>query len=314
MNVNTAVFLVSALTMGSIGTGAAQTPVPAVPPVTAAPAQGLGPRIQFETPIYDFGKITSGDIAKHTFIFTNTGDQTLEITDVKPGCGCTTTSNWDRKVEPGKTGSIPIAYNSANYGGPIIKSVTVYCNVPAQPTIFLQFKGNVWKPIDVAPMYAIFTPMAEEQTNETKVVRITNNTDEDLTLSPPEFSNPGFQVEVKPIKPGKEFELHVSRVPPFGTVNLSVPITIKTSSKQTPVLNISAIVMLKQLVEVLPNQITLQAPPLASPVKQVVTIRNNGTNNLVLSEPTASAPGVDVQVQEMQPGHQFTLSMTFPAG
>ena len=49
-----------------------------------------GPKIEFAEPKFDFGKVPAGEIIKHAFAFTNTGDQTLEIKDVRPSCGCTT--------------------------------------------------------------------------------------------------------------------------------------------------------------------------------------------------------------------------------
>src|SRR5215510_7123219 len=70
------------------------------------PAVTGGPQIQFDNQVYDFEKVTAGDVVKHTFIFTNTGNQTLELTDVHPSCGCTTAGDWTRKVEPGQTGLI----------------------------------------------------------------------------------------------------------------------------------------------------------------------------------------------------------------
>src|SRR6516162_5525763 len=83
----------------------------AEPPPTAAsqPASATisGPKIQFAEPNFDFGKVDSGELVKHEFVFTNSGNQVLEVRDVRASCGCTTPGNWDRQVEPGKTGKIP---------------------------------------------------------------------------------------------------------------------------------------------------------------------------------------------------------------
>src|SRR5512137_2277010 len=83
---------------------------PAVQPVVAAgtaATNALGPKIQFVTPTYDFGRVKSGVAVKYDFIFTNAGETLLEVTEVRPGCGCTTAGAWSRQVESGKTGSIP---------------------------------------------------------------------------------------------------------------------------------------------------------------------------------------------------------------
>src|SRR6201993_123091 len=82
-------------------------PAPAPPPTphpAAAPAtNGPAPRIQFATPVYDFGKAKAGEPIKYSYVFTNTGDAVLEVTHVQPSCGCTTAGDWTRKVEPGQT-------------------------------------------------------------------------------------------------------------------------------------------------------------------------------------------------------------------
>src|SRR5207244_9949725 len=107
---------------------------PALPAATAAAAvpaiQGPSPKMVFETPTFDFGRGRAGDPVKHSFIFTNTGEAVLEITAVKPGCGCTTAGEWTKKVEPGKTGTIPIQVNVAATwpSGPITKYITVESN------------------------------------------------------------------------------------------------------------------------------------------------------------------------------------------
>ena len=72
------------------------TPAPATPDAT----NGIGPKIQFETMVHDFGRAKCGDLVKYTYIFTNVGDRVLELSGVR-ACGCIT-SDFTRKVEPGQ--------------------------------------------------------------------------------------------------------------------------------------------------------------------------------------------------------------------
>src|SRR5436190_16675626 len=115
-----------------------------------------GPKIQFAEPTFNFGKVDSGQAVKHEFVFTNVGNQRLEITEARPSCGCTTAGKWDKEVEPGKTGVIPVEFNSSGYAGSVTKAVTVVCNDPANPSVTLYLIGTIWKPIDVTPQMAIF--------------------------------------------------------------------------------------------------------------------------------------------------------------
>jgi hypothetical protein len=285
----------------------------ATPPAGANPA-GSAPKIQFDDIVYDFGKVSSGEVVKHSFVFTNIGTATLEIKDVRPGCGCTTAGSWDKTVEPGKTGSIPLQFNSAAFGGTVAKSATVTCNDPGQSNVVLQIKGTVWKAIEVTPTMAVFNVSSESQTNETKVVRIVSNLETPLTLSDLKCTNQSFKAELKTVKPDKEYELHITAIPPFNSPSMITPISMKTSSTNMPVINVSAYVVVQQPVTFTPSQIILPPGPFTNAVHHVITVRSTGTNSLVLSDANVNVPGAEVRVQETQPGHFFNLTVDFPAG
>jgi len=125
----------------------AQTNVPAQPAVkqpaymekAAAMPQTT---VKFAESSHDFGKIKQGDIAKHTFTFTNTGEEPLVLTRVKPSCGCTT-PEWTREeIAPGEEGVIKVAFNSGGKRGMQNKSVIVTGNFEER-TVVLRFKGEV---------------------------------------------------------------------------------------------------------------------------------------------------------------------------
>ena len=81
------VLAASSLIVGTALVGAQPTSAPLA--AAAAATNVLGPRIQFATPVYDFGRAKSGEPVKYTYVFTNTGDQLLIINSVHPGCSCT---------------------------------------------------------------------------------------------------------------------------------------------------------------------------------------------------------------------------------
>jgi hypothetical protein len=305
----------AALTMTGLVSATAQPLIsPPAPARAVAPGQGGGGVIQFAEPVHDFGKIKSGEVIKHSFVFTNIGTRTLEITDVRPQCGCTTAGDWSRKVEPGQSGSIPIQFNSANFSGTVMKSVTVTCNDPGHQTTALQIKGTIWKPIDVTPTYVYMNPFVESASNETRVVRIVSNLEEPIELSDLHSSNPAFKTDLKTVRPGKEFEVQITALAPFSATPVSGLVTVKTSSTNMPAVTITASLMPQQALSIIPNQITLPAGPLRTPMRPTVSIRYNGTNQLALSEAAMNAPGVEVQMQTLQPGRLFSISANFPAG
>lgn len=277
-------------------------------------ADPVGPKIQFEKPIYDFEKVKSGEMVKYTYIFTNTGDSTLFVTNVQPSCGCTTAGDWTHQVEPGQTGTVPVQFNSANYGGMVVKQVTVTSNDKQQPSVVLQLKGTIWKPVDVNPNFAVLNVSAESTANTSTTVHIVNNMDEPLILSAPESNNKAFTAELKTNEAGKNFELTIKVVPPADSGNLQGMVTVKTSSTNFPVVSVSAWANVQPVIVVSPPQISLPVGPLTAKQTVSIMIQNNGTNVIAVSEPTIGLKGVEAQVSESQAGKLFTATVTFPEG
>ena len=311
MIMNDLVLAFSALALGTASVGAQPTSAPA--PAAVAATNAVGPKIKFATPLYDFVKARSGDAVKYTYIFTNTGDQLLILTNVAPQCGCTAAGDWTRQVEPGKTGNIPIQFNTANYNGPVFKQVTVTCNDKSQSTLFLQLKGTVYKPLEINPQLAVLNIPPDAET-ASMVVNITNNMDEALTLSAPESNNRAFTSELKTTQPGKGYQLIISAVPPLKPGSTQGQINLKTSWTNQPVLTVSVYANVQPAIVVIPSHITLSPAPLASAQTPSVMIQNNSTNQLTLSEPAVNAQGVETQLKEIQAGRSFNALVTFPQG
>jgi len=302
------VILTSALTLGIGGETHIQAP-------TSNGTAQTGPRIQFADPIFDFGKVGSGEVIRHDFVFTNTGNQLLEIRDVRPSCGCTTTGPYDRQIVPGESGTIPVQFSAGDVGGAVAKTVIVVCNDPTQTNLTLQIRGNIWKPIDVNPAMLIFTVSSDSRNNEIRRVRIVNNTDEAITLSEPQCTNNAFSTVLKAVRPGREFELEVTLFMPLRTTNfISSPITLRTSLAAKPVVSIMAHAMVRPAVLVVPAQLTLPPGPLAAAAQLSVTVRSYGALPLVLSEPTVNAKEIEVRIQTLEPNRQFNLLANFPPG
>jgi hypothetical protein len=308
--------LLLCLLIGTLQAIAAE-PAPSVAPASATATvtvqEAPGPHIAFDQTSYDFGKVESGELIKHTFYFTNTGNELLEVRDVRPSCGCTTAGAWDKQVEPGKSGSIPVQFNSIGYGGAVHKLVTVICNDPVNSNAVLNVTGTVWKPIDVLPAFASFNLGPDVQVQDKRVLRITSNINEPLTLSEPQCTNPAFKPDLKTIKEGKEFELTITVVPPLTVASVSAPITMKTSYPKLQVLTVTAFAVVQAPITTIPVQLALPVAPLTNSVSLTATIQNNSTNTLVLSEPKASLEGIEVKLKEVQPGKRFELTAVFPA-
>jgi hypothetical protein len=106
--------------------------------------------LQLKEAEYNFGKIPQGKPVTHVFEIINTGKDSLRITNVQAGCGCTT-PEWEQNkvLAAGETTKITVGYNSAAEGA-FNKPVTITYNGTQTKVLFI--KGEVWKtPASSAP-------------------------------------------------------------------------------------------------------------------------------------------------------------------
>ncbi len=77
---------------------------------------------------YDFGAVKKGDVLKHTFTFKNTGTVDLMIDTVLINCGCNTVDYTKTPVKPGESGSATVTFDTKDYDGMQVRSVTLVTN------------------------------------------------------------------------------------------------------------------------------------------------------------------------------------------
>lgn len=100
--------------------------------------------IEFSEKEFDWGTITQGEKIRHTFEFTNTGNEPLIIKDAKGSCGCTIPLWPKDPILPGETGQMEVEFNSKGKIGAQNKRVTITANTTPGMT-FLNVKGKIVK-------------------------------------------------------------------------------------------------------------------------------------------------------------------------
>ena len=98
--------------------------------------------ITFEKTVIDYGTVDKGANGVRDFVFTNTGDAPLIISNVKSTCGCTIPKKPEKPILPGESDKIQVKYDT-NRIGVFRKTITVNTNAPSSPIIALKIKGNV---------------------------------------------------------------------------------------------------------------------------------------------------------------------------
>ena len=112
---------------------------------TGKPARPEGegkPELSIAAMDHSFGTVKAGTPLTYSFVLKNKGKANLEITNVAPSCGCTT-SSFDKVIAPGAEGKITLAVaKTEGYKGEVVKTATVTTNDPAHQTFQLTLKAT----------------------------------------------------------------------------------------------------------------------------------------------------------------------------
>ncbi len=92
---------------------------------------------------WSWDDVMQGDKVSHTFVVKNTGEGVLRITQVKPGCGCTSKS-FDREIAPGGEGKIDLVIDTTKLKGKTVrKYATIFTNDPRSARAKVFMSGSV---------------------------------------------------------------------------------------------------------------------------------------------------------------------------
>jgi hypothetical protein len=150
------------------------------------------PDLQVATPTFDFGEIYQGEKVPHVFEFTNQGDEPLLIDRVRSSCGCTAVLVSQKNIPPGGQGEVKATFDSSRFRGAINKTIYLYSNDPARPTMQLHLKGKVLEIVAVVPSQVNFGKVKAETAVTTTVV-LRNQGPETLSLGQPNTTKPGLE-------------------------------------------------------------------------------------------------------------------------
>ncbi len=175
---------------------------------TSALAQ---PAITFKEATYDFGSFLENDgKVTHDFIFVNTGDQPLVLSNVRSTCGCTVPQYTKEPIAPGDSGAIKVTYNPQGRPGKFNKPIYVNTNVSTE-RITLRIKGvvireekpqaeNPYK-IGELSLRSLHLPLFDTPKGQIKSGEIAIRNEGKSKLSNPTFKNVPAHITVEMLPP-----------------------------------------------------------------------------------------------------------------
>jgi hypothetical protein len=121
-------------------------------PIATTTTNVVGPRIQFDKTVYDFGTTSMVRQLTGKFTYQNVGDAVLELEKPETSCGCAVASVEPETLKPGEKGELVFTLNVAlSMRGHVEKSITVASNDPTTPSAELTIQAHMTSPFDFTP-------------------------------------------------------------------------------------------------------------------------------------------------------------------
>jgi len=178
------------------------------------------PKLQFKETRYDYGTMKEdGGRKTFDFVFINTGDSVLLVTNAVPSCGCTTPEWTKQPIRPGATGYIRAIMDPMGQpAGQFRKTLSIHSNSKPTPVVLILEGSITPRELTVEELYRwplgglrfesqhlAFTTVKKTE-KRIKVMPVINTSDKPVTLGfdalPPHLSMKAVPETLKPGQKG----------------------------------------------------------------------------------------------------------------
>ena len=286
----------------------------------AAPAAAK-PIADVSTKIQDFGMVPKGETLKALFIVKNTGTAPLEITSVRPTCGCTV-ANYDKTVPPGGSGKVEAEVDTTAFTGPIAKSILVLTNDPSNGQINLVVKAEVRSFVEVIPRNLLRLNVLQGEPAVEKVTLVSAD-GTDFKVTAVDAAGGPYKAEFRelpekerlPDRQGAQWEVQIT-VPadaPEGLLNHKL--LVKTTQPKAPEVTLQVSGVVRPIVQVVPAEVNFGTVGGDAPVgRNVILINNRQGAQLELTKIEIDNPQFTYELIPLQAGQRFQVAVTMKAG
>ena len=139
------------------------------------------PAITFDKTHHNFGRITPDRKVAAKYHVTNTGNAFLNITQLRPACGCTYTMLGKWSLAPGESTDIEATFDPKGMRGAVRKSITVVSDDPKNQAASLTLEAEVVQEI-MPSVETVYFFQAPKSTTTRSVVRYATGNGEPVQI------------------------------------------------------------------------------------------------------------------------------------
>jgi hypothetical protein len=204
---------------------------------------------------FDFGTIGLTDELQHTFQFTNSGPKPLEIENVELTPPLIVTKMPSR-IPPGEKADVTVRLETPREKGDFRGSAVVnFKNEASAPRVFW-LVGKIVPPIefDPFPIFFVSTWRGQEKTASLEII---NHEPDSLEIRSVENPSSRFTTNLETLEAGRRYQLSLTMTGKGPSGRAADTLTLVTSSRSQPFLEIRANTILNERVHTFPDAIDL---------------------------------------------------------
>jgi hypothetical protein len=224
--------------------------------------QAPAPSIQFDKTHHDFGRLHQSQKATHRYKVTNVGTAPLEIKRITPACGCSYTVAGQWLLKPQESTYIEVGFDPAGLHGSVHKVVDVTSNDPVSPKTRLSFEASVMKDIMPSASHVNFSNIPRNG-KASSDIRLKSGSSRPIEIKSALIPGVPF-LSCTPQKDGMDVLLTIAfdaSLVPQKTYKGRETLTVLTTSRSEPRMQISIHWDLEAVIEAIPGKIHFSGSP-----------------------------------------------------
>ncbi|MEE4273209.1 MAG: DUF1573 domain-containing protein [Thermoanaerobaculales bacterium] len=285
----------------------------------AAAQTDPAPALMVPSKIIDVGTVTQGVVVDAVFDLVNEGNGPLSIKAVRPTCGCTV-ADFDREIAAGATGHVNAKLDTADFAGPISKSILVMSDDPQGPTVTLVIKADVRPYVEILPRPLVrFNAVAHEPLNQTFIVAGADPEKKikvkSVTSNVPFIATAVRELDEAERVPGRsasqyEVTLSLTDAAPVGPIN--AVLTVNTDVKEAPAVPVKVFGVVRALIHVTPTQVQFGSIKASTRPGRNLIVVNNRTDgtDVQVTGAEVNDSAFDARVTTIEEGRRYQVTVT----
>ena len=159
-----------------------------------------GPAVEIPEPLFDFGRVCQKAQVAHIFWIKSVGDDTLRITRIESGCGCTKAPIGDSMIAPGDSTALEIFFSTKSYRNKVSKRPYLETNA-GENKVYVKISAvlvpvpDTVMPISLKPYNLDISQFTTKPRRRARFL-IENKSDQDYELTMIDWSRQHFDVKL----------------------------------------------------------------------------------------------------------------------